>query len=61
MARKKGTSGRPVGRPPMEMPDLIPDTPINVARKVLTTKPKKNGQWRYQRSRKARGKKDTRR
>ena len=34
-------SDRPVGRPPMEMPDMIPDTPTNVARKVLTTKPKK--------------------
>ena len=50
MARKKGTGGRPVGRPPMEMPDMIPDTPTRVARKVLTTKTKKNGQWRYQRS-----------
>ena len=50
MARKEGASDRPVGRPPMGMPDMIPDTPTNVARKVLTTKPKKNGQWRYQRN-----------
>ena len=50
MARKKGANSRPVGRPPMAMPDMIPDTPTNVARKVLNTRPKKNGQWRYQKS-----------
>ena len=44
MARKKEASERPAGRPPLEMPDMIPDTPTNVARRVLTTKPKKNGQ-----------------
>ena len=54
MARKKGANSRPVGRPPMEMPDMIPDTPTSVARKVLTTRPKKNGQWKYQKSRKRR-------
>ena len=54
MARKKGANSKPVGRPPMEMPEMIPDTPTNVARKVLTTKPKKSGQWRYQRTRKSR-------
>ena len=52
MTRKKDMGDRPVGRPPLEMPDMIPDTPINVARKVLTTKPKRAGQWRYQRARK---------
>ena len=51
MARKEGTSDRHVGRPPLAMPDMIPDTPTNVARRVLATRPKKNGQWRYQRSR----------
>ena len=50
MARKKEASDRPVGRPPMGMPDMIPDTPTNVARKVLTTKLKKEGQWRYQKT-----------
>jgi hypothetical protein len=60
MARKKEASERSVGRPPMEMPDMIPDTPTNVARKVLTTKPKKNGQWRYQQARNTRGTKNTR-
>ena len=39
MARKKEASERPAGRPPLEMPDMIPDTPTNVARRVLTTKP----------------------
>ena len=44
MAQKEGASDRPVGRPPLGMPYMIPDTPTNVARKVLTTKPKKNGE-----------------
>ena len=44
---------RPVGRPPLEMPDMIPDTPTNVARMVLTTKPKKDGEWRYQKEHEA--------
>ena len=56
MARKKGAGGRPVGRPPMEMPDMILDTPTNVARRVLTTKPKKNGQWRYQKAHRSKSK-----
>ena len=61
MARKEGASDRPVGQPPLEMPDMIPDAPTNVALKVLNTRPKKNGQWRYQKSRNARGTKNTRR
>ena len=44
MARKEGASDRPVGQPPLEMPDMIPDAPTNVALKVLNTRPKKNGQ-----------------
>jgi hypothetical protein len=40
---------RPVGRPPLKMPDLIPDTPENIAWAVLNTKPKKRGVWRFER------------
>lgn len=40
---------RPVGRPPLELPDSIPDTPENIARVVLNTKPKKRWEWRFER------------
>ena len=43
---------RPVGRPPLELPDPIPDTPENIARVVLNTKPKKRGEWRFEKQRK---------
>lgn len=33
------------GRPPNPMPDLIPDTPENVARAILAGPPKK--EWDY--------------
>ena len=36
---------RPVGRPPLELPDAIPDTPENIARVVLNTKPKRREEW----------------
>ncbi len=36
--------GRPVEK---EMPVPIPDTPENVARALLTTPPKKKGEWNY--------------
>ena len=39
---------RPVGRPPLEFPDPIPDTPENIARAVLNTKPKRRGEWRFE-------------
>ncbi len=39
---------RPVGRPPLELPDPIPDTPENIARAVLNTKPKKRGEWLFE-------------
>ena len=35
------------GRPPLPMPESIPDTPENVARAVLNTRPKKADEWRY--------------
>ena len=43
---------RPVGRPPLELPDPIPDTPENIARVVLNTKPKRRGEWRFEKQRK---------
>ena len=35
------------GRPPKPMPELIPDTPENVARAILSTPPKKADEWEY--------------
>ena len=32
-----------VGRPPLAMPEPIPDTPENVAKTILSTPPKKRG------------------
>ena len=36
--------GRPVEKP---LPEPIPDTPENVARALLTTPPKDDGDWDY--------------
>lgn len=41
--------GRPVEKP---MPAPIPDTPENVARALLTTPPKDEGDWDYLKDRK---------
>ena len=38
---------RKVGRPPKPMPELIPDTPENIARALFRTPPKKPNEWRY--------------
>ena len=46
---KKRTRGRPVEKP---MPAPIPDTPENVARALLTTPPKDDGDWDYLNARK---------
>lgn len=40
----KRRRGRPVEKP---LPDPIPDTPENVARALLTTPPKDEGDWDY--------------
>ena len=48
---KESRPKRPVGRPPLEFPDPIPDTPENIARVVLNTKPKKRGEWRFEKRR----------
>ena len=49
---KESKPKRPVGRPPLKMPEMIPDTPTNVARMVLNSRPKKEGEWRYQKAHK---------
>ena len=41
---KKRGRGRPVEKP---LPEPIPDTPENVARALLTTPPKDEGDWDY--------------
>ena len=43
MPRKK--KGR--GRPPLEMPEQIPDTPENVARALMRNPPKWADEWEY--------------
>ncbi len=45
MRKPKKQRGRPPARP---MPEPIPDTPENVARALLTTPPKKESEWKYQ-------------
>ena len=42
---------RSVGRPPKSMPELIPDTPENVARALLNTPPKDKADWEFLRER----------
>ena len=44
--------GRPVEKP---MPEPIPDTPENIARALLTTPPKKDGDWDYLKERRLSG------
>ena len=44
----KRSRGRPVEKP---LPDLIPDTPENVARALLTTPPKADDEWDYAKER----------
>ena len=44
----KPPAKRPRGRPVKNtMPELIPDTPENIARALLTTPPKKEDEWDY--------------
>ena len=40
-------SPRPMGRPPKPLPDLIPDTPENIMRALVSTPPKKDEEWDY--------------
>ena len=45
MEEKRETEKKQRGRPPLPMPELIPDTPENVMRAIVNTPPKK--EWRY--------------
>ena len=47
MAKSETRKPKKVGRPPMAMPEPIPDTLENVMDAVLSTPPKKRGEWRY--------------
>lgn len=38
---------RPRGRPPLEFPEPIDDTPENIAKIIMMDKPKKKDEWRY--------------
>ena len=42
--KKPAKRGRPVEYP---MPELIPDTPGNVAKAILNSPPKKRSEWEY--------------
>ena len=44
MPKRKKQRGRP---PVKSMPEPIPDTPENIAQALLTTPPKKEGDWKY--------------
>ena len=46
--KRNDSPQRPRGRPRTHpMPDPIPDTPENVARILMTTKPKPESEWQY--------------
>ena len=47
MADESTPEKRKVGRPSKPMPELIPDTPENIARALFNTPPKKPDEWRY--------------
>ena len=51
-ANKKRGRGRPVK---YTMPEPIADTPENIARALLTTPPKKDGDWDYLKERRLSG------
>ena len=44
---KRTTAKNPGGRPARPMPELIPDTPENVALAAMQGPPKKQKEWRY--------------
>ena len=48
MKRKETAEKRnPDNRREYDMPEPIPDTPENVAKAILSTPPKKEGEWEY--------------
>ena len=49
-----------MGRPPLPMPDPIPDTPENVARALFKTPPNPPGGWNYLKEHKAKKRRNKR-
>lgn len=49
MATVAKQEARKVGRPPLAMPEPIEDTPENVAKAILSTPPKRRGEWKFER------------
>ena len=48
MSGKERSEEKPKrGRPPLKMPDPIPDTLDNVLRSLVNAPPKKKGDWAY--------------
>ena len=47
VSRKRTPASNKGGRPARPMPELIPDTPENIARTSMMGPPKKQKQWRY--------------
>ena len=48
MPPKRLTKAKKAGRPPtLAMPEPIPDTLENVMDAIVTTPPKKRGEWKY--------------
>ena len=45
--RKRTPASNKGGRPARPMPELIPDTPENIARTSMTGPPKKQKDWKY--------------
>ena len=47
---KPSGTKRPRGRPvTKDWPELIPDTPENIAKALVRARPKKPGEWKYMR------------
>jgi hypothetical protein len=59
MQSKRLTKAKKAGRPPtLTMPEPIDDTIDNVMDAVLSTPPKKRGEWKYLQQRQAGDKRD---
>ena len=51
MKRTAKQEARKVGHPEIAMPEPINDTPENGAKAVLSTPPKKRGEWQFMQAR----------
>ena len=57
MTKQEKQEKRPVGRPPLPMPEQIPDTPENVAKAFFSKPVGRDYEWKYE---KEKGKKNAR-